>query len=91
MESADKNAEHLEMVAVKTGNDTYVAVDIDWFVSQIHCHCQGQFMSCLPIILNCLHSVVACQIRHLDEPCSPSLAVIHSSTYSINNNGGKLL
>jgi len=33
MENGDKTAEHLEMAAVKEGNHTYAAVDIDWHVS----------------------------------------------------------
>jgi len=69
MESADKTAERLEMVAMKAGNHTHVAVDIDWFVSQIDCLCQWQFVNCFPMILNCLHGVVAYQIGHLDESC----------------------
>jgi len=60
MESADKTAERLEMAAVKAGNYTHVAVDIDWFVSQMECLCQWQFVNCFPMILNCLHGVVAC-------------------------------
>jgi hypothetical protein len=52
MESADKTAERLEMVAVNAGNRCHVAVDIDWFVSQIDLRCQWQFVYCVPRILN---------------------------------------
>jgi len=52
MESADKPAEHLDTFAVKVGNHTHVAVDIDWVVSQINCLCQWQFVNCFPMILN---------------------------------------
>jgi len=33
MENGDKTAERLEMAAVKEGNHTHAAVDIDWCVS----------------------------------------------------------
>jgi len=33
MESGDKTAERLGMAAVKEGNHTHAAVDIDWRVS----------------------------------------------------------
>jgi len=33
MENGDKTGERLEMAAVKEGNHTHVAVDIDWRVS----------------------------------------------------------
>jgi len=33
MENGDKTAERLEMAAVKEGNHTHAAVDIDWRVS----------------------------------------------------------
>jgi len=45
MESADETAERLEMAAVKAGNHTHVAVDFDWFVSQMDCLCQWQFVN----------------------------------------------
>jgi hypothetical protein len=37
MENGNKTVERLEMAAVKEGNHTHVAVDIDWRVSQIDC------------------------------------------------------
>jgi len=91
MESADKTAKHLEMVAVKAGNHTHMVVDIDLFVSQIDCLFQWEFMNCFQMILHCLHGVVACQIGHLDKPYSLSSVEICSWTCSVNNDGGKLL
>ena len=40
MENGDKTAERLEMAAVKEGNHTHVAVDIDLRLSYIDCLCQ---------------------------------------------------
>jgi len=40
MENGDKTVERLEMAAVKEGNHTLAAVDIDWCVSYIDCLCQ---------------------------------------------------
>jgi len=40
MENGDKTAERLEMAAVKEGNHTHAAADIDWHVSYINCLCQ---------------------------------------------------
>jgi hypothetical protein len=37
MEISDKTAERLEMAAVKEGNRTLAAEDMDWCVSQIDC------------------------------------------------------
>jgi len=91
MESSDKTVEPLEIAAVKAGYHTHVAVDIDWFVSQIDCLCQWQFVNSSPMILNCLHGIVASQIGHLDEPYSPSSVQIYWSTCSVNNDGCKLL
>jgi hypothetical protein len=81
----------MEMVAVKAGNDTHVAVDIDWFVSEIDCLCQWQFVNCFPMIQNCLQGVVLSKIGHMNEPCSPSSVDICVLTCSVNNDGGKLL
>jgi hypothetical protein len=39
MENGDETAEHLEMAAVKEGNHTHAAIDIDWRASQINCLC----------------------------------------------------
>jgi len=69
MESANISAERLEMAAVQAGNHTHAADDIDWFVSQIDCLCQWQFLNYLPMmILNCLQGIVVCQIGHPEEP-----------------------
>ena len=81
MECADKTAEHMEMVAVKAGNHTHVADDIDWCVSEMECLGQWQFVNYFLMILKCLHSIVACQIDHLDQPCLLTLVEIHSSTF----------
>jgi hypothetical protein len=79
------------MVAVKAGNNTHVAVDIEWIVSQMDCLCEWQFMNCFLMIQNCLYGVVACHIGHLDEPFQLSSVEICSSTCSVNKDGGKQL
>jgi len=79
------------MAAVKVGNHTHMAVKIDWFLSQMDCLGQWQFMNYFPMILNCLHSIFVCQIGHLDEPCLLSLVEIRLLTCSVNKDGGKLL
>jgi hypothetical protein len=89
MESADKTVERLEMAPGKAGKHIHVAVDIDWFLSQIDYLCQWQFVNSFLMILNCLHSVDACQIGHLVKPCSPSSVVIRWLTCSVNKDGGK--
>jgi hypothetical protein len=91
MESADEIVERPEMAAVKAGNHTNVAVDLDWCVSQIDCLCQWQFVNCFPMILNCLQGIVECQIGQRDKPCSLSSVEINSSTCSVNIDGGQLL
>ena len=91
MENVDGTAERLEMAAVKASNHTHAADDIDWFVSEIVCLCQWQFVNYFPMILNCLHSIVVCLIPHLAEPYSVSVGEIHSSICSVKNNVGKLL
>ena len=40
MGNGDETAEHLEMAAVKDGNHTHAAVDIDLRVSSIDCLCK---------------------------------------------------
>jgi len=87
MENVDKSAEYLELAAVKAGNHTHATDDIDWFVSQVDFLFQLQFVYYLPMILNCLHGVVACQIGHLVEPYLLSSGEIHSSTCSVNKDG----
>jgi len=39
METGGETAERMEMAAVKEGNLTLAADDIDWCVSQIDCLC----------------------------------------------------
>jgi hypothetical protein len=91
MECADKTAEHMEMVAVKAGNHTHVADDIDWFPSKINCHCHWQFMNNFPTILNCLQGVILSQIGHPDKLYSLSSEEIRSLPCSVTNDCGKLL
>jgi len=68
METGDKTVERLEMAAVKEGNHTLAADDIDWCVSQIDCHREWHVVNFYPVILNCCHCVVASQIGHQVEP-----------------------
>jgi len=91
MEHCDKTAERLEMAALKEGNHTHVAVDIDWRVSWIGCHCQWYFGNHHPRILHYRHGAVASQIGHPLEPYSLSLVEIRSSTCSVNKDWGELL
>jgi len=84
-------AECLEIGAIKLGNHTHAANDIDWVVSILTCRCHWQFVNYFPMILNCLHGVVACQIGHPVEPYMLSSVHIRSSTCSVNKDGGKLL
>ena len=91
MENGDKTAERLEMAAVKEGNHTHAAVDIDWRASQIDCLCRWQVVYHYPVILNCCHGAVASQIGHCVEAYSLSLVEIPSSTWSVNKDGGKVV
>ena len=91
MESADKTAEHLEMAAVKAGNHTPAADDIDWLVSQLDCLCQWQFLNDVPMCPDCLDGIVACEIGHVEEPYLLSSVEICSSTCSMNQQGRKPL
>jgi len=88
METGDKTAECLEMAAVKEGNHTLGADDIDQCVSQIGCHCLWQLVNHYPEILNCRHGVVASQIGHPVEPYSLSLVENHSLTCSVKKDEG---
>jgi len=83
METGDKTAENLEMAAVKEGNRTLVADDIDWWVSQIDRLCEWHVVKLYPVILNCHHRFVVSQIGHQVEPYSLSWVEILSSTCSV--------
>jgi len=91
MKNGDKTTVRLEMTAVKEGNNTYVADDIHWHVSQIDCHCQWHFVNHYPRILNCCHGAVARKIGHPVEPYLLSSVEILLLTCSANKDGGKLL
>jgi hypothetical protein len=45
-------------------------------------------VNCFPTILNCLYSIIECQIGHLDEPCLLSSVEIRSSSCSVIKDGG---
>jgi hypothetical protein len=64
MVSADNTTKHQEMAAVKVGNHAHAVDDVDWFVSQIDCLCQWQFIYDIPLILNLFHALVVSQIGH---------------------------
>jgi len=83
METGDKTAERIEMAAVKQGNRTIVADNIEWCVPQIDCLCKWHVMNFCPVILNCHCCVVASQIGHQVEPYSLCLVEILSSTCSV--------
>jgi len=82
MENGDKTAEHLEMAAVKEGNNTHAVDDIDWHVSQIDWLCQWQFMNHYLRILKCHHGSDATQLGHPVESDSLCSVEIPSSTCS---------
>jgi len=89
MVSGGKTAECLEIAAVKVGNHTNAAVDVDWCVSQIGGQCR--FVKYIPMVLNCLQVIFVCQIEHLMQPYSLSSVEIRSWTCCVNKDGGKLL
>jgi hypothetical protein len=89
--NGDKTAERVEMAAVKEGNYTHAAVDIDLCASQIDCLCQWQVVYHYQVIQNCRHGAVVSQIGHPVELYSLSLVEIPSSTWSVNKDGGKVL
>jgi len=91
METGDETAEHLEMAAVKEGNCTLAADDINWWISQIDCPCQWQFVIIYPVILHCHYYIIASQIGHRVEPYELSSVEIFPSTYSVKKDSGKLL
>jgi hypothetical protein len=62
MENGDETAEHLEMAAVKEGNHTHAAIDIDWRASQIDCLCPWQVMYHYPVILNCVTALLRAKL-----------------------------
>jgi len=56
------------MAAVKKGNRTLVADDIDWCVSEIESLCEWHVVNFYTVILNCRHRIVESQISHQVEP-----------------------
>jgi len=64
------------MAAVREGNRTLAADDIDWCGSQIDSLCEWHVMNYYQVIPNCRHRVVASQIGHQVEPYSLSLVEI---------------
>jgi len=83
METGDKTVERLEMAAVKEGNRTLVADDIDWCVSHNDCLHEWHVMNFDPVILNCRRHVVVSLMGHQVEPYSLSSVEILSSTCSV--------
>lgn len=79
------------MAAGREGYDTDVADYIDRCVSQIHCHCQWQFMNYDLTSLNCHHPILGSQIGHPVLPFTQSSVNFCSSRSSANNDGGKLI
>jgi hypothetical protein len=56
------------MAGVKEANCTLAADDIDWCVSQIDCLCEWHVLNYYPVILNCLHRVIASKMgRQVDS------------------------
>jgi len=71
------------MPAVKEGNRTLEADNIDCCVLQIDCLCEWHVVNFYLVILNCHHRVVASQLGHEVEPYSLSAVEILSSTCSV--------
>jgi len=82
METGDHTAERLEMAAVKEGNRTLAADDIDCCVSQNDWLCEWHVMNFYAVILNRHHRDVASQTGHQVESYSLSSVEILSSTCS---------
>jgi len=91
MENDNKTAKRLERTAVKEGNHTHAADDIDWWDSKINCRFLWQFMNHYPEIQNCYQDAVGSQIGHLVEIYSLCSVEILSLTWSVNNDGRELL
>jgi len=91
MENRDKTAECVEIAAVKLGNHTHAADDIDWRVSQIDCHWRWEVVNHYPRFLKCRDGAVASHIGHSVEPYSLSSVEIPLSPSSVNIDGGQLL
>jgi len=79
----DNTAERLGMAAVKEGDRTLAADDIDSCVSEIDCLCEWHVTNIYLVILNCRHRVVGSQICHQVEPYSLSSVEILASTFSV--------
>lgn len=91
MENADKIVEWLELAAVKAGNHTQAADDIDWFAFYLDFLCMLQFICYLPMIPGCIYGIVVCQIAHLGRAYLLPSVENCSSTCSVNKVGGKPL
>ena len=83
METGDTTVECQEMDAVKEGNHTLAADDIDQCVSRNDCLCLLQFVNHYPEILKCDHVVGVSQIGFPAEPHSMCSVEIHSLTCSL--------
>lgn len=90
MESAEKTAEHLDIVAVRAGNNTHAADISNWFVSQIHWRGKCQVMNYFPMIPNCFYRIVACLISNMEEPCWLNSVEFLLLTCYVNNDDTKL-
>jgi len=91
MENGDHTAEHLGIGAVKEGNHTHAAVDIDCRVAQIDTLCWWQVMSHYSVILDRRHGAVACQIGHHLEAYLLSSVEITLPTWAVNKDCGTQL
>jgi len=80
METGDKTAECLDIAAMKEGNYTLAADDVNQCVSEIECLCKWNLMNNYLVILNCRHHIVMSQIDQPVEPYSLSLVEILLST-----------
>jgi hypothetical protein len=72
------------MAAVKEGNRTLAAENIDWCVFQIDLLCEWHVVNVYPVILNCRQHIIASQIGHQVESYSLDPVAILSSTCCAN-------
>jgi hypothetical protein len=89
--SSDESLKGLEMAAVMAGNHTHAAEIIDFFGFQIDCLWQWQLIYCFPIIVNCVHGIVAWQIGYQEESYLWSSVDICLLTWVGIKDGSKLL
>jgi hypothetical protein len=83
MQTGDRPAERLEMAAMKKGNRTLVADDINTCIPQIDCLCKWHVVNFYLVIVNRRHHVVASLIGHQPDSYTDSSVQIHLLTCTV--------